>query len=403
MSGKYDIGLEEALAKTFACLNPLEPVAIPVEKACGLVAAEDALALVDCPSETSSLKDGFGVLSSQLIGASDNNPIRLRIIGTQTAGNDTGLKLSKGEAIKLMTGAKIPVGCDAVIASEFTREENSSVLCFRDAAPGRNILKKGTDVTKDRFLLPSGKIITPAMTGLLAAGGIERIPVYPLPRIAILAIGDEVIAPGRKLNPGQLYASNLVTLVSWLKIFGLKTRTEVIKDREEDIESSITDLLSQADLLLTSGGAWKSERDLTTKVLTRMGGNKIFHRVRIGPGKAVALVIFKGKTIFCLPGGPPSNEMAFLQIALPAILHLSAHKPYPFKIETAHLARRVGGDINWTQFVRVKLEKVKEKLIAHPLKMESRIGEQAVTDGIVKVPEGVKYLEEGVDIPVQVF
>jgi len=175
--------------------------------------------------------------------------------------------------------------------------------------------------------------LTPALTGLLAAGGLEQVKVYPSPRVAVVATGDEVIAPGHPLQPGQLYASNIVTLYSWLHHFGMSGETAVVRDRPDELEMTFQKLLSRNDALLTSGGAWKSERDLTTRVLDEMGWEMFFHRVRIGPGKAVALGILDGKPIFCLPGGPPSNEMAFLQIALPGLLQMAGRPHNTLPIE----------------------------------------------------------------------
>lgn len=162
-------------------------------------------------------------------------------------------------------------------------------------------------------------------------------------------------------------------------------------------------MLERVDVLLTSGGAWKSERDLTTRILAEMGGKTVFHRVRIGPGKAVALILLQGKAIFCLPGGPPSNEMAFLQLALPGLFHLGARPPVPFTFKTARLSAPVGGDIDWTQFVQARLEKKEGHWLVTPLKLKSRLQAQASANAVIKVPEGVARLEQGEEIQVQML
>lgn len=400
---KYDIGLEQALSKTQMHLSPLPPVSLPVDEACGLVVAKDIVALVDCPSVPTSLKDGYAIISTDLQGASKPHPVRLKLSGMATAGGDHDLVVETGSAVKVMTGARIPAGADAVAAIEFISEEGGWVACYRDAGPGKNILAQGTDVAKGSLIAAKGEVLTPAKTGLVAAGGIYTIQAHPRPRVGVIATGDEVVAPGKPLRPGQLYASNLVTLLSWLRHFRIQAEAAVVPDKDQEIRKSIETILERVDVLLTSGGAWKSERDLTTRILAEMGGKTVFHRVRIGPGKAVALILLQGKAIFCLPGGPPSNEMAFLQIALPGLCHLAARLPVPFTFKTARLSAPVGGDIDWTQFVQARLEKKEGHWVVTPLKLKSRLLAQASANAVIKVPEGVARLEQGEEIQVQML
>ncbi|MCD6294901.1 MAG: molybdopterin molybdotransferase MoeA, partial [Deltaproteobacteria bacterium] len=347
MGRTYDIGLKEALSLTFDAIRTLKPASAPVHEVCDLVAAEDLRAVVDCPSATSSLRDGYAVVSADIAGASRKNGIPLRIAGTLAAGDPTEKTVWSGETVEVMTGAVIPKGADAVVSVEFTEQCGDRVICYRDAPPGCNLLFQGSDVAKEGLIVGRGQVLTPALTGLLAAGGLDRVKVYPLPRVAVAATGDEVIAPGRSLQTGQLYASNIVTLYSWLRHFGMSGETAVVRDHPHELEKTFQKLLSRNDALLTSGGAWKSERDLTTRVLDEMGWEMFFHRVRLGPGKAVALGILDGKPIFCLPGGPPSNEMAFLQIALPGLLQMSGKPNSPFPLRKVRLAEEVRGDVTW--------------------------------------------------------
>ncbi len=400
---KYDIGLEEALSMVLGTLKRLSPVVLPVDEACDLIAAEDLFASADCPSATSSLKDGYAVVSKDIEGASKDRPVRLRVTGMSTAGDNIAASVEPGLAIKVMTGARLPQGADAVIAVEFAREQANQVLCFKNAEPGRNVLSSGTDVETGELVVSKGEMLTPALTGLLAAGGVHQIPVFPKPRVAIVATGDEVVAPGYPLKSGQVYASNLVTLNSWSRHFGFPVKSRVVKDNSKEIRQTFTSMLSDTDVLLTSGGAWKSERDLTVRVLDEMGWELIFHRVRIGPGKAVAMGILDGRPVFCLPGGPPSNEMAFLQLALPGLFQIVGRSPIPFGTKKVRLASRVGGDLTWTQFYQAILERRGEELWGVPLQIKSRIQSQARAEALIKVPEGVDRLETGDMIEVQVL
>jgi len=400
---RYDIGLEQALSMMLERLVPLAATYVPVTEAGGLVVAEDVIAHVDCPSAPASSKDGYAVVSADVEHACEDRPASLKVCGASVAGGPTDVLVKPGTAVRIMTGARIPPGADAVVPDEFVREQDGWVSCCRDTEPGRNIIERGYDVTKGKPVARRGEILTPARTGLLAAAGISEVRVHRRPCVGIVATGDELVSPGEPLRPGQLYASNLVTLLSWLRHFWMEAEVEVTGDRREHLAEKIESLLERADVLLTSGGAWKSERDLTVKVLKELGGEVVFHRLRMGPGKAVALVLLNGKTIFCLPGGPPSNEMAFLQIALPGLLSLAGKAPVPFEHRTATLTRTVGGQKDWTQFHYATIEQRDGKWFVSPLEKGSRLQCQASANALIKIPEGLERLDENEQICVQIL
>ncbi len=400
---KYDIGLKQALSMMFDRLKPLLAKDVPVFEAVGLAAAEDVVAKVDCPSAAVSLKDGYAVVSDDLEGACKSRQVRLKVSGISVAGGDSSIAMERGKAIKIMTGARIPPGADAVVPVEFTCEQDGWVSCFSETETGRNIIEQGCDVARGKKIAGRGEILTPARTGLLAAGGISNVSVHPRPRVGIIATGDELVSPGRPLREGQLYASNLITLLSWLRHCQMEAEVEITGDNSEHLKAKVESLLEHTDVLLTSGGAWKSERDLTIKVLQELGGEVVFHRIRMGPGKAVAMVLLNGKTIFCLPGGPPSNEMAFLQIALPGLFQLADRSAAPFEYRSATLTKTVRGQKDWTQFYYADIEKRNGLWFVSPLQMSSRLQCQANAEALIKIPEGIEQLTENEQISVQVL
>ncbi|UCC96931.1 MAG: molybdopterin molybdotransferase MoeA [Phycisphaerales bacterium] len=403
MCAEYDIGFEEALSKMLEQLARPAPVCLAIDKAEGLAAAEDCAGRTDCPSAATSSKDGYAVLSADLKNASQYQPVRLKVSGCSLAGGEGPTNVKSGTAVKMMTGARIPDGADAVIAEEFTARKDGWVVCFGDSSPGRNVIEQGRDVAKGDVLTLRAEVLTPAKTGLLAAGGISSIRVHPKPRIGILATGDELVRLGEPLKSGQLYASNLVTLVSWLRHFRMNAEVEVVGDQPESLAAAAGAMLERVDVLMTSGGAWKSERDLTIKVLKEMGGKIVFHRVRMGPGKAVALILLNGKTVFCLPGGPPSNEMAFLQIALPGLFHLAGRSPEPFEYRRATLTETLEGQKDWTQFHSAMIEESDQRLSVSPVRLRSRLQSQASANALIKIPEGIERLEQQSQVQVQVL
>ena len=228
MDTRYDIGFDDALRRAVERVAVLAPVAIPVQEAVGLVLAEEAVATVDCPSVTSSARDGYAVLASDLTEASVSRPAQLVIAGTSVAGAGCGHAVTSGEAVRVMTGAPLPKGADAVVPVELTRQQGDVVLCDQQIPAGRHVIARGSDVAAGLAVVRVGAVLTPAMTGLMAAAGLRVASVYRRPRVGIVATGDEIVAPGRPLSPGQLYASNVVTLLAWLRRFHMEGRAVVV-------------------------------------------------------------------------------------------------------------------------------------------------------------------------------
>jgi molybdopterin molybdotransferase len=183
----------------------------------------------------------------------------------------------------------------------------------------------------------------------------------------------------------------------------MEAKVALVGDEADSLAKAAGRMLEHVDVLLTSGGAWKSERDLTVKVLQEMGGQVVFHRVRMGPGKAVALILLNNKTVFCLPGGPPSNEMAFLQIALPGLLQLAGRVPVPFECRKATLTKTLTGQRDWTQFFYALLKQDDQQWLVHPVETRSRLQSAANANALIKIPEGSEQLERQSRIEVHVL
>jgi len=307
--------------------------------------------------------------------------------------------------VQVTSGAVLPEGADAVVGVEFCTASQEGILVPDPVAPGQNVLPRGTDIAAGARLGKAGDRISPGAAGWFAAGGLERVPVTRLPKVALVATGDEVVAPGMSLERGELYASNLVTLSAWLGAFGIETALEILPDRRDALRRGLPRALEGRDVLLTSGGAWGSERDLVVGVMEKLGWKRIFHRVRMGPGKAVGFGLLHGRPAFCLPGGPPSNEMAFLQLALPGILRLAGRREFVFPVLTARLTEAVKGrGIDWTQFVRGRLRRGDDgEFRVTPYRPRSRLESMALADCLVTVPEGTEELEKDRRVSVQLL
>ncbi|MGD8837405.1 MAG: molybdopterin molybdotransferase MoeA, partial [Desulfobacteraceae bacterium] len=316
------LGLKEALGLTLQRVEPLPPIRVELLEGLNRALAEDICATVDSPSTDASMKDGYAVISSEVKDAKREDPVRLTLTDSLAAGESRKVRVLPGTAVRILTGARIPSGADAVVAEEFTEVESNTLTVYNNAEPGRNILPKSSDVAAGQIVAGKGSMVTPGLAGMLAAAGHSRIDVVRPPSVSIIATGDEVVAPGRPLPEGKLYASNMTTLGGWCRRYGMQIHMEVVEDDFTAIHRMLGQQSETADAIVTSGGAWTGDRDLVAKVLDRLGWQQIFHRIRIGPGKAVGFGMLNHKPVFILPGGPPSNLMGFLQIALPGLLKL---------------------------------------------------------------------------------
>jgi molybdopterin molybdotransferase len=397
------ISYNEALQRTLAEISPLGKEKIHLAEATGRIAADDCYALVDSPTIDVSLKDGYAVQSEDIASATPDSPILLDLIGLATAGNHWEGEVKAGTAIRILSGAAVPPGAQAIVAEEFASDDGHKVTVTNHSEPGRNILPKGNDVIAGQFILKAGSVLHPTIVGHLAAAGYATISVRKQPKISVIATGDEVIAPGTPLSEGKLYASNLIALSAWCNHFGMETSTSVVEDKQETIREELLERIQEQDAIITSGGAWKGDRDLVVGMLDSLGWQKIYHRIRIGPGKAVGFGLFKDKPVFCLPGGPPSNHMAFLQLALPGLQKLGGmtHPGLPRLI--ARLMETISGMQSWTQFIHGSLQVNDQGMAFKPLKLKSRLQMMAQTSAIAMIPEGIETISEGSRIPVQVL
>ena len=400
------VGYKEAFDLIKANMPTVGVEELQLAASVGRVSAADIIAAESYPTADVSLKDGYAVISAAIDRATARRPVRLKVTGSVYAGTKFEGKVTAGNAIKICSGGRIPPGADAVVSIEFTIQSGTDeILVKADAGKGRNILKAGGEVKAGDIIVKKGEKLLPGYLGLAAASGIHKVSVYRRPKLAIIGVGDEVVAPGEQLNPGQLYASNLVTMEAWLSYFGISCTASVVQDSEEAIKRELKKCCKNVDIILTSGGAWGSERDLVIGVLNKLGWHELFHHVRMGPGKGIAFGLWEGKPVFCLPGGPASNEMAFIQLALPGILLSSGDKPHPLQTVPATLLEDIQGrHPAWTEFkdgvlVRNSTGNYSVKLYKH----RSRLQAIASANSLICKPEGLLELKSGEVVKVQIL
>jgi len=397
-------GYAEALKVTLETITLLGSESLPLAECSGRILAKELYSHVCSPSTDASLKDGYAVRSNDIEKASPRNKIPLTLIGTAAAGLPAKSALSGGDAIRILTGARIPEGADAVLSEEFAVPEGDRIFVFNTAEPGRNILPKGADIATGELIGSRGSRLSPGMIGIFAAAGYDMLPVFRQPKLAIIATGDELVAPGQPLPAGKLYASNLEMLKSWCRRYGMQTTFSILKDRPELITATIDAAISTHDAVLTSGGAWTGDRDFVARTLSALGWKKCFHWIRMGPGKPVGFGTLRDKPVFLLPGGPPSNLTAFLQIALPGLLKLGGHGNPSLpramvKLDSQLTCRQ----IDWTEFVYGALTDGDPHPLFTPLQMSSRLKAIALAEGVIAIEEGVESLPAGAIVSAQLL
>lgn len=397
------ISFDKAYCLTLEHVQPLQVETVALLAAEGRIAGQDFLARVDAPSLDVSLKDGYAIHSADICNASPMSPVKLTLAGSIAAGGNWQGLMHSGQAVRILSGAPLPQGADAVVAEEFTQALPGAIHVMKSAEPGRNVLRQGTDVHAGQLIVSANQKFYPTTIGLLAAAGYQEAPVVKRPRVAILATGDEVLAPGQPLVQGKLYASNLFTLAAWCRHFGFDTETFVLQDDADAIRPVLITCLEQFDAVLTSGGAWKGEHDLVVHILDSLGWQKVYHRVRMGPGKAVGFGLFQNKPVFCLPGGPPSNHIAFIQLGLPGLQKLAGEAGLGLPQVPVIMAETVSGQLDWTQFIHGCLTRDNHRLFFQPLKYQSRLQEMALTEAVAKIPEGQEELSANSTVMVQVL
>jgi len=317
------LSVEQAQERVLSVFEPLEPERVAILDALGRALAQDVYADVDIPPHANSSMDGYAVRADDTAGARREEPVRLRVIDEIAAGYVSQAQVTTGAAIRIMTGAPLPPGADAVVKVEDTEAQGETVAIFAAAPAGQYVRPAGEDVRRGELVLPQGRILRPQEIGMLAALGCKELSVTRRPRVAILATGDEVLAIDEPLTPGKIRNANSYSNgAQVIKHGGEPILLGIARDSVEELTAKIrTGLEREVDLFLTSGGVSVGDFDIVKEVLAAEGEIN-FWRVRMKPGKPLAFGLIGGAPILGLPGNPVSVMVSFEMFVRPALLKL---------------------------------------------------------------------------------
>ncbi len=410
------LSIEEAREKILAGVEPLEAEEKALLGALGQVLAEDIRSPVSLPPYDSAAMDGYALRSGETRGATRGNPRVLQVIGEITAGESSGLEVRPGTAVRIMTGAPLPSGADAVVQFEDTDEEErrtkglplSEVGIFVEVSSGKNVRPVGEDVAQGNLVLRRGTVLRPPEIGLLASLGKVSVKVIRRPVVALLATGNELVEPGQPLPPGKIYNSNTFSLAAQVLSLGAIPKVLGIAPDDPQVISERIAQALDSDLVITSAGVSVGEFDVVKKVLASLG-EITFWRVRMKPGKPLAFGRLRKNGGWVphlgLPGFPVSSMLAFQQFARPLILKLMGKEEPPQRVIKAISESRLENPDGRRVFARVKLRKEKGKYFA---RLTGPQGSGVLTsltqaDGLLIVPEEVRSIREGDEVLVQIL
>jgi molybdopterin molybdotransferase len=392
---RNDIAYEQAMRLVLENAPLMPGETIPLQQTVGLTLAASAIAQVDSPSADVTLRDGYAVHYRDVSDAGTDRPVRLVLTGSIAAGRQSSLKLSGQSAIRILTGAPMPASADTVIPDEWVQKVGKAIVIKKPLSKGDNVLPQAADVRRGDTLAEAGERLTPQLIALLTAAGISQVTVYRRPRIGLLANGSEVRPPGSRLAPGELYASNAALQQAWFQAHHMDTTVQLAADCTMAICRAAETLLSQCDVLITSGGVWKGDRDLIVSAFDTMGWTPLFHRVRVVPGKSMGMGLCKEKPIICLPGGPAANAAAFFMFAAPAVWKMGGSRQTPFLHLSGRIASSLQGRPGWTHLVMCRIQRGKRDLWLHPWRSNSRLMSISRCEAILPMGEQAKPLSHG--------
>ncbi|HRE49194.1 MAG TPA: molybdopterin molybdotransferase MoeA [Aggregatilineales bacterium] len=408
--------VEQALAHILAALTPLPAETLPLAGAhIGRILAADIGSDDDLPPFDNSSMDGYALIAADTADAGRETPVTLRVAADIPAGTYSERRIGRGEAARIMTGAPLPPGADAVIPVEETdtppaqhapigEPPPETVQIYSKADAGAYVRRRGEDMRAGQIVLRAGRRLRPADIGALAGMGAAAVPLVRQPRVAILSTGDELLTPDQPLTPGKIRDMNGYALAAAvIALGGVALQLPIARDTVAAVRARLEDArAAYADLILSSAGVSVGAFD-AVKTAVEADGTLNFWKVNIRPGKPLAFGLVGGVPFFGLPGNPVSALVTFDVFVRPALLMMMG-LPAETGMSEAELGERMTSDGRRT-YARVRLERREGRLVAYSTGSQSSgvITSLVAADGLLVLPEGVTDAPVGAVFPVRLF
>jgi len=394
------IPLEDAQSFVLGNCSPLDPIEVGFEDAAGLVLAADVVAQELVPPFDNTAVDGYAVIAADTVDV----PVELPVVAEVPAGAHTDRVLQRGEAIRIMTGAPMPSGADAVVMVEETERVGSDrVLIRAGVSVGDAVRGAGDDVRPGDLLFEAGTFVTPAVVGVLASVNARRVIARPRARVAVLSTGDELVEDGRPLQPGEIRESNRRMLSGLLRDAGCEVVDfGTVRDDEAALEATLRDAAATCDAVVTSGGVSMGDYDVVKAVLGRIA-DMTWMQIAIKPAKPFAFGTIDGTPVFGLPGNPVSSIVSFEMLARPALRRMMGHRklsrPSHVAVADGGLSRRPDGKVHLMRVIATFEDDGRCHVRSARAQGSHQLAATALSNAIAVVPDG-DGIPAGADVAV---
>jgi molybdopterin molybdotransferase len=402
---KTMISLEAALSQILAAIQPLGLEKVNFLDALGRVIGEDIVASRPIPPKDNAAMDGYALRSEDIRGASPETPVVLDVIEDIPAGRIPQKRVGKGQSARIMTGAPVPEGADAVMRMEDTEKIDIKVRIFVEAPAGQDIRLAGEDVCQGETVISRGDIIRPAEIGMLAALGRSFISVYQKPLVAVLATGDELVDVNENPTPWQIISSNSYALTAQILDCGaIPLQIGIAKDTREDLTAKLKSAL-RADLIISSGGVSVGDYDLVKDIMKEVGNRMQFWQVAMRPGKPLAFGAMNGVPLFGLPGNPVSSMVSFEQFVRPSILKMMGHRNLFRRSIRTLLTESIEKKKGTRHFIRarVTIEDGRYRVVSTGKQGSGILKSMVQANGLIVLPEDMASVKVGETVTVQLI
>ena len=399
------VSLEEAQGLALAAAVPLATEQVQLENGSGRVLAEEVRALRDEPPSTQAAMDGYAVHSEDVNTASSENSVFLAVVGTVGPGQQIDQQLKRKEAIRVMTGAILPAGADAVVPQEMTEIVAEGVVVKAPVASGDYLIPAGAELQMDQHLLSGSTVLGAKELTILATQGYSTVKVRRQPVVAVLATGSELVEVGKSLDQKGVFASNLHTVSHLVNHYGGRARALGVAGDKVERLARFIEKGSRADVIVTTGGTGKGEKDLVSSAISTLGGDVLFHGVAMSPGKQALFAKLDGTLLFGLPGRPAATYIAFEQLVRPVLLRmLGLSQVFPPET-TAVLSGSVKVKGKLLSFLFGRLIFGPAGLEVESLRSERKgiLTEMLAANCLLQVPPGRDRLDKGEPVKVQLL